>query len=283
MAAWYELDVTVAPGSDEIASGILFDAGSVGIESESVNARTRIRAYFHDAPDEAAVRNALQNFCGELDHLALRVMETDEIDWSENWKLHFAPLAVGDSLFVCPPWAPEAPTGRIPIVINPGMAFGTGQHATTRGCMLLIEEACRGRHIERAADIGTGSGILAIVLAKLGSASVSAIDNDPVALATASENIERNPTVRHIHLGSSLSDVIGPCDIIVANLFADLLIDLRDGITALGTPRARLICSGMLESDVERVITHFGRVGWQPHARHVESPWCSIAFDRIQS
>lgn len=281
VSQWYELEIVVTEDREEAAAAAFFDAGSVGLQYESVAEGIRLLAYFSGAPNASALSVAYAA-CGELPRRpTLRAMEDDETDWSENWKAHFAPIAVGASLYVCPPWDPSAPGSRIPLVINPGMAFGTGQHATTRGCLHLIEQVCAQRTINRAADIGTGSGILAIAMARLGVASVAAVDNDPVALAAAADNLRLNRLGDQVQLGSSLAVGRDSCDLVVANLFANLLVEMAADLTALCADEAILICSGMLESDADTVRLAFEPLDWRLFAHETESPWCTLGFERV--
>jgi len=280
VATWYELALEVPTIFDEIAAMVLFDLGTTGIETEVRGEQSILRAYFHSEPSTNAITTAISGYAPITVTPVLRRMADEEVDWSENWKLHFKPQPVGERLYVCPPWDTSPLNARIPIIINPGMAFGTGQHATTRGCITLIEELCDRQTMHQAADVGTGSGILAIVMAKLGVTSIFAIDNDPVACAATQENCDRNAVSDRVHVAASIDQIDTQCDLIVANLFANLLLEFAGEFTRLCTPNGILICSGMLEEDALRVTAGLHEHGWLPFRTIAEGPWRTIALQR---
>lgn len=279
MADWHELEIAVAVEDEELVSFLLFESACQGVESDPNGAHVRLRAYFTQRPGDG-LESSVASYAVPGSRLQIRCMATDELDWSENWKIHFRPQPIGRSLYVCAPWDSGPPNDRIPIIVNPGMAFGTGQHATTRSCLELIEQVCSSEPIYHAVDVGTGSGILAIVMAKLGVQSITAVDNDPEALRAAAENIARNRVERQIHLSTVLEVAPTPYDLIVANLFADLLIEMSNTFARLSTPTARLICSGLVEADESRVRHAFEQCGWTAIKRQSEAPWCAILLAR---
>jgi len=277
---WYELRIVVPKDLEEQATTALFELGTNGIRSEAEGELSALLAYFQTPPTAVALDDALAAYGVPRTTHSIEPLPQEDTDWTENWKLHFSPHAVGEHFFVCPPWAPNAPTGRTAIIIHPAMAFGTGQHATTRGCLLLIEAACAAARVESAADVGTGSGILAIALAKLGAARVYAVDNDPVACASARENAALNEVAATLRIGDSMADISEPCDLIVANLFADLLIGFAAELSNRCAPHGTIICSGMLQEDLPRVLARFAETGWVQHATQVEEPWCTVQLLR---
>ena len=277
---WYELTIVVADAAEELATAALFELETTGVRSESEGGRTTLFAYFTEAPTPEAVTLVCASHGVVPVAQSTRPLAPEDVDWSENWKLHFAPRAVGDSFFVCPPWSQEAPDGRLALVVNPAMAFGTGQHATTRGCMVLLERACRDGSIDTAADLGTGSGVLAIALAQLGVRRIYAVDNDPQARASTAENLLLNGIADQVTIGTNIDDIDAPIDLFVANLFADLLVELAPEIVRRCSPTATVVCSGMLEQDGSRVLTRFAELGWEPTSRQVESPWFSVSLRR---
>jgi ribosomal protein L11 methyltransferase len=205
---------------------------------------------------------------------AIRSRALDEEDWAEDWKQHFRPTAVGQRFFICPPWDTSGANGRINLVIHPGMAFGTGQHPTTRGCLELIEEATAASAVARALDVGTGSGILSIALAKLGAAHVAAVDNDPQACTIAAENSVLNGTEAIILVTHDWQAITGGFDLIVANLFTNLLCDLSEQLQSLLNPRGRMVCSGFLTSDEASIIAAYPRLAVV--RRKVEEDWVTL-------
>jgi len=202
-------------------------------------------------------------------------------DWAESWKLHFQPQAVGTRLYICPPWNCVAPAGRVSIVIDPGMAFGTGQHATTRSCLLLLERAMDDRGVTRALDVGTGSGVLAIALVKLGVLEVWAIDTDPMACTIAAANAVCNGVETCVHIRSSLDEVSGAFDLVTANLFANLLEEMAVRLVGLLRPGGVLICSGFLNADELRVRKTYEARGLRLVRRHEEQSWVTLTLQRL--
>lgn len=282
MSNWYEISVITRAEDEDAAAAALFELGTTGLRTEANDSTSTIFAYFAEALREDDVRDALAGFGVVPTLCRIRALAADEVDWSENWKLHFSPRPVGARFFVCPPWAPEAPTGRLPLVINPGMAFGTGQHATTRGCIELLECATGEASVRSAIDLGTGSGILAIALVRMGVPSVVAIDNDPDARASTTENLDLNGVGEQVTVLDDIDRAHGSFDVIVANLFADLLVEFVPKLDRLAAVDGRILCSGMLESDLERVASAFANAGWRIYDSRSESPWVSIALSKVR-
>lgn len=171
-------------------------------------------------------------------------------DWLEAWKAQFTPIRIGP-FFIRPSWSePPGPLraqGPVPLgtelVLDPGMAFGTGLHPTTRQCLEAVGQLdLRGA---RVLDVGTGSGILAIAAAKRGAAQVAAVDTDPLAVRAATENAARNGVRVEVALGSA-ADVTGSFDAVFANLVADVLIAIAGDLRARLDPSGTLVCAGIV-------------------------------------
>lgn len=266
----------------ELASAALFDLGTTGIETFEASAdSTGLRAYFDGPVPGAAVETVVAE-CGAGEVLSSFVGERADEAWSENWKLHFRAQPIGKRLFVCPPWEPAPCDGRIAIVIEPGMAFGTGQHATTRGCLVLLEELLTQRTPAPALalDLGTGSGILAIALAKLGVERIHAVDNDPDALRVAAQNAIANSVDDRLRFGTNLASVPEGCAIIVANLFANLLVEMAPEIDQHVRRDGVIVLSGILDPDVPTVLAAFAVLGWTPERSFDEAPWKALVLAR---
>lgn len=171
------------------------------------------------------------------------------------------PQEIGRSFWVTPPWIdPPQPRRRKVITIEPGMAFGTGTHPTTRCCLEFVEQAAASLNGEEmtALDVGTGSGILAIALAKMGASRVLAIDTDPVALKVAQVNVRRNRVAKVVILSSlRVGRIKKPFSIVIANLTAETIIDLSDALKKKVTPEGYLILSGILQPKAVEVLRHF--------------------------
>ena len=175
------------------------------------------------------------------------------VDWEAAFRLHHRPLTIGRHLLVAPPWdVPDAP-GREVLVIEPGMAFGTGQHETTRTCLEEIETAVAERQVRSALDVGTGSGVLAMALARLGVPRVVALDLDAGVLPLARQNLVRNGAEAVMLAAGTVGAVRGRFDLVVANLLADVLIDEAPALAATVAQGGRLIVSGILDTQTDTV------------------------------
>lgn len=279
MASWFEVTVEVPCELSEAVASILMDLGSPGLECFEHDGGTSLVAYFRSAPpldDLLHLSATVASRAGRPWTPVIRSRLIDEQNWAEEWKRHFTAMPVGRQLVVSPPWDLPSAGDRVLIVIEPAMAFGTGQHPTTRGCLELIESEVARRSVFRALDVGTGSGILAIALAKLGVRSVYAIDNDPAACTAAVLNSERNNTTTAVSVIDDWKEFIGPFDLIVANLFTNLLREMSDKLTRLLAPDGVLICSGFLAADEGTVLAAYSALA--PVCRRQEEGWVTLAL-----
>jgi ribosomal protein L11 methyltransferase len=207
-------------------------------------------------------------------------------DWSESWKRHFRPIEVGPSLLVKPTWSRRRPRkGQELVVLDPGLSFGTGQHATTRFCLEQVA-ANRPKGTTRSfLDIGTGSGILAVAAARLGFAPVTAFDFDPDCVRTATENAALNgvseavqPTLADITKAPRREAVRH--DVVCANLIHDLLVSARDRILARVSEGGSLVLAGILETQFPAVEKAYAAAGWKCVRSKGEREWRSGLFRR---
>jgi len=211
-----------------------------------------------------------------------------EEDWAENWKEHFKPVRIGSRLVVKPSWEPYAATvGDIILEIDPGMAFGTGDHPTTRLCLEELEKSsplARSGTITTGAsvlDVGTGSGILAIAAARLGAERVTAIDIDPEAVAVARENVRLNGVVGTVSVAATpLDKVPGTFAIVVANILAEELVRLAPQLLEKLAPGGILLLSGILGGKEELVQQGFARYPVQLTEIRREDEWSCLAYRR---
>src|SRR5262249_41787067 len=171
---------------------------------------------------------------------------------------------------------------RHDVEILPAMAFGTGHHASTRGCLLALEELVeREGALSPVLDVGTGSGVLAIAAARLGAGAVVAVDVDPVAVEAAVENVRRNDLEAIVHpQRGSLETVTGRYRLIVANLYTTLLRELASGFADHAEPRGWLIVSGLLEADRGDVQEHAHAAGWEPTGERCLDGWTTLTLRR---
>jgi len=275
---WFELTVEVPAASSDAVANFLIEAGAPGLQLDDRGGTVCLVAHYTEAPPVEFLRHYCADLGVSLNRDAIGIRQIRSEDWAENWKLHFPPQPVGARLYVCPPWDATAPPGRIAVVIEPGMAFGTGQHPTTAGCLTLLDRVIGTQRIRRALDMGTGSGILAIAMAKLGVQDVWAIDRDPQALAIADANATRNGVREHIHLLPHIDTSGGSFDLIVANLFANLLAELADIFARRLSPSGRVICSGMLATDEQGVCGAYEAHGFELSCRLEDGGWVTLEF-----
>jgi ribosomal protein L11 methyltransferase len=224
----------------------------------------------------------LPSLSDDLHALGARVETEDveEVDWSEAWKQFFKPVAVGETLWIRPSWEDaDVPAGRVEIVLDPGQAFGTGDHPTTRLCLRLLEECgCKGA---RVADIGCGSGILAIAAAKLGAASVDAVDSDAVAVTATRENAARNSVGVAAHEGTGFS-TLGEATygLVLSNIISAAVIGLaREAARRIESGGAWIV-SGIIEPNWEDVLHAVTAVGFRVESKMEESDWVAAVLRR---
>jgi ribosomal protein L11 methyltransferase len=199
-------------------------------------------------------------------------------DWGEAWKKFFKPIRVSRDIVIKPTWERFSPTGRdIVIEIDPGMAFGTGQHASTRMCLEAIEDILlKDRSVERrrVLDVGTGTGILGIACAKLGAENVLCVDIDRKAVEIARENVKINQVDDRIEVRDcDVATLTESFDLIVANLTAKVLIKLRPHLIRRLLPGGYLVISGIIEQNRPDIESHFPGDSFAVHRLITEKEW----------
>jgi ribosomal protein L11 methyltransferase len=284
---WLQLSLRTDPSALDAVSNFLIERGSPGV----VIRKNEVQAYFAYSADGASVRKDVQRFLRGIRgiypevserHLRWRVLK--ERNWNRTWRRFFTPQRIGKMFWVTPPWTkPPSFHRRQVIVIEPGMAFGTGTHATTRGCLEFIEQvgsSFSGKRLT-ALDVGTGSGILAIALAKLGVKKIIALDNDPVALKVARENICSNRVQEQIVLSrSNLVQLRNSFPLVVANLTAETILELAGDLEKRVAPYGYLILSGILKPRATDVYRYFCSNGFRLIDRKAEKEWVTFLLRR---
>lgn len=256
--SWIEVSLKVSADSAEAVGQALIERGSLGVWEHDSGT---ITAYFPgDTPQERlqAILKEAQSW-GAADSPST-VTEVPEQDWVARWKASLTPLRVTPRLVIVPSWQTyQAGPGEQVVVLDPGMAFGTGHHETTRMCLELLDEHLGSGRASNVLDLGTGSGILAIAAARLGALRVVASDIDPVARETAARNVEINALMALMALVTVVDAEagwrLGPYELIVANLTAEDLSDLMPLIAENLAPEGTAILSGILASR-ESVVAH---------------------------
>lgn len=308
---WLELCVEVDPEAVEAVSEILSRAASGGVSVEQPftteleglaaapipDAAVTLRAYL-PAIDRFAADTAIAAARERLGHLTafelrpigeLQIREVHEEDWASAWKAHFPVMRLGRRTVVKPTWREfEASADDVVIALDPGMAFGTGLHPTTRLCLIGLERWADAGVVERAAvlDVGSGSGILGVAAALQGATSVRAVDTDPIAVASTRENAARNDVAIEASVGSLPIDD-GPFDLVFANLVASLLVELAAELVASlrpgdGSPGSggRLLASGIFADREPEVRRAFLAAGLRVIAREQETDWVVLDLER---
>lgn len=215
----------------------------------------------------------------------IEVREVKRENWAESWKRHFKPLSIGSKLLLKPSWVRrKAKPGQRVIVLDPGLSFGTGHHATTSFCLREVVRFCThggGSFL----DMGTGSGILAIAAAKLGARPIEAFDYDPEAVQVARENARRNHVAAKLRLAQA--DLTRQpkrpkrtYDLVCANLISNLLLQERDKIISRVAPDGTLVLAGILQTEFTKVQSAFEAAGLKLVRRRDEKEWSSGAFVR---
>jgi len=231
---------------------------------------------------EDLIHSRLQEFSEFLDvgegYLGWR--EVHEEDWANNWKQYYTTVHLTPRLVINPSWVDYKAGGEEEIVItlDPGSAFGTGTHETTAMCAQWLDELLRDG--DDVLDLGTGSGILAIIAAKLGAGSVEAIDIDQVATDVASENCRLNGVEVDVHTGVLSDAQWEQYDVIVANIIADVIVTIATDIPDRLKAEGLFITSGIIEDKADTVLSACMAAGLKPIGRTEQNGWCAFVFEK---
>ncbi len=263
-SGWQALILSVESDAREAVEYALMEAGALGTEtSDESNALLQITAYFEGVPDRERVRDELAEALRiyDLPSSSVREMSLSTVpdqDWLGEWKKNWQPVVVG-RFVIAPPWSEVTNAAdRLVIRIEPGMAFGTGTHETTRLCLSAIQKYFHGGSF---LDVGTGTGILAIAAAKLfPDAKVQACDSDPEAVRIAIENAELNQVTDRIDFRcGSIDETTGSADLVCANLTADVILPLLPAL--IGATCGRLVLSGILDTQLDAILDRVQELG----------------------
>ena len=257
---------------DAVAEGLVALGGSA-VEERNGELITYLPADEHDA---GAFGEALNRFVSAAVEIEARV-EADS-DWSERWKAGLAPRRIGNSIVVAPTWTePELQPGDVLVSIDPEMAFGTGEHATTRSALRLLERVVKpGAEV---LDVGTGSAVLAIAAAGLGAGHVLAVENDPDAVLNARDNIVRNHADEVVEIDLATVDEAycarfgARFDVIVANVLSGIIRPLLPVFRSVLKPHGRVVIGGILVSEGETMQSAAEANGFTVEAVEVEEEW----------
>ena len=263
--SWSQLSIRTSPANIDALANFVIERGAPGVVLKT----NGLDAFFTATAGGVSLRRDVKRFVGAIARLSPHAQKTRlqwkvvrQEDWEHSWKRFIKPRRVGKRFWVTPPWlTPPKFRRRQVITIEPGMAFGTGTHATTRACMEFLESVSErlGDDEFTALDVGTGSGILAIAAARLGAKEIRAIDNDPVALQVARDNLHANGVMQRVHLNSAkLRAIQRKFDVVVANLTAETIVELAGDLEKKIAAKRFLVLSGILHQKTGAVTRRFG-------------------------
>ncbi len=251
-----------------------------------------VRAYIADEPENRGIIEAIVpgiigmkdfDYGIDLGRLEVMVRDVREEDWANNWKAYYKPIEIGERLLICPSWEEAQKTDRVVLRIDPGMAFGTGSHQTTRLCLRLIE-----KHVRQGIsmlDVGCGSGILSVAALLLGAESAVAVDVDPIANTIAMENAGINGVGQayRVIIGNVIEDegtkaaIAGAYDLIAANIVASVIIPLTPMIPSMLKDTGIYISSGIIIDRLEDVKRAIIENGFEIVDLLTEGDWAAVA------
>lgn len=309
MNTWQELTITVSREAEEAVSNILIDLGSQGVaiddsadylgeagsfgevlpQVKQLNT-VAITAYYPETVNLEMIRQEVKERLTQLRDFGLEIGETQlttqqlaEEDWADNWKKYFEPARITHDLTIVPSWTDyEAGPSEKVIKLDPGMAFGTGTHPTTKMSLFALEQVLRSGEI--VLDVGTGSGVLSIASSLLGAKEIFAYDLDDVAVRVAQENIALNAGTENIHVaaGDLLKGVDIEADVIVANILADILVNLTDDAYRLLKDEGYLIMSGIISEKWNLVRESAEVAGFFLETHMIQGEWNACVFKKTK-
>jgi ribosomal protein L11 methyltransferase len=268
---WTSVRVWPDAATRDAVTQVLFDHGSEALHDDGPSLVTCF-------PENtiSSVRLSLERAAPGT---RVEVTPVPDVDWSERWKDQLRSHTIG-TLTIAPPWL--ATPGAI--IIEPAMAFGTGDHPTTRGVLDLLQDVIL--RSDFVADLGAGSAILSIAAAKLGAGRVAAIEIDADAIGNAEENVRRNEVDDRVQViqgdAGVLLPLLAPVRVVLANIISSVLVELLPAMDAALTPNGAMILSGVLRSERAHMLSVLDARGWMPRGETTEAEWWTASFHRVQ-
>lgn len=306
---WAEISIQTSHEATEAVAEIFHELGASGVlieDPELVNTYIHSGAWDYTdipiaqdteivtvkawLPTDEELPNKLEQLRLHIDEMSqyldkgsglINCSEIQDEDWANNWKQYFHPERIGERIVVKPSWEEYTPLDNdIVIELDPGMAFGTGTHATTSMCIQLLEEYIKPD--TKVFDVGTGSGILAVAAAKLGAKNIQAADYDNVAVNVARENIEKNHEEDNIEIFQSdlLKNMQGKADFIIANIIADIIIRMFDDVDKYLNEKGAILTSGIIADRISDVVKVAEEKGFDVEKMNEKGGWAAIVFRR---
>ncbi len=277
---WKQIHLRVPADGAEEAAEVFLLAGCNGVEwidaghpappDDLPTGWVELRGSLSLEDDAELVLQTLQ---GKLTAGRPWVVELDEQDWAESWKEHFKPVRIG-RFFIHPGWIEPEEEEGLALQIDPGLAFGTGMHPTTRLCIQALDQALPA---DSLLDLGCGSGILALAAALAGVPRILAMDNDPEAVLVSQENANKNGLLGRLQIQvGELDQVDGRYDLVLANILSGTLMELAPALFERLQPGGVLILSGILGTEAAQVRAAYSALGLIHEATDLEAEWCAI-------
>ncbi|MDE2933755.1 MAG: 50S ribosomal protein L11 methyltransferase [Chloroflexota bacterium] len=290
---WYEITAETPPALVEAVSAVMRKAAPGGLSLEEPvdllgpeegyavrgGEPVALRIYLPASELGAVLTQRLREELAEFPEVELTARPLYEQDWAVSWREFFGPVEAG-RISIVPSWVEyEAAPGQLIVRLDPGQAFGTGHHETTRLCLAALDETVQpGTHV---LDVGAGSGILSIAAAKLGASRVDAFEIDPIAADVARANCEANDAGNHVTIrGGFPSEGVPPADLAIANVSARADIELAEALAGALKPTGKLIASGFLTTDRDDVLAVFAEHGLTLTGEREERDWALLELAR---
>ena len=286
--AWIQINTIVEEALAEPLSDALMDIGAVSVTFAETGEQeifepeigttpiwdqTRVMGLFDAELDTAALLLALTQLMPQLPPSAYRIEQIEDKDWIREWMDQFKPMPFGDQLWIVPSWLDAPDPNAVNLLLDPGMAFGTGTHPTTAMCLRWLDQ---NPPLNRdVIDYGCGSGILAIAAAKLGANQVKGTDIDPQAIVASQDNAQRNQVTIDFALVKDFR--AEPADCLIANILAGPLKSLAPEFDRLLKPGGTLVLSGLLANQADDLVAHYQQFGVQLTTRHTQDEWALLA------
>ena len=292
---WLKVSITTDPILIDAIEDFMVGISGAGVEFtvDQPGNTALINTWFdksqQDQPEADLILTQITSYLQELAEIfevAVPSIETtfiEDEDWSRTWKEHFKPFAIIPGLVIVPTWEQyQAKDQEQVIIMDPGMAFGTGHHATTSLSLQLLQGALTGRANTSVLDVGTGTGILGMAAALFGASRVMAIDNDPEAVSAANKNSKINNLQQIMEVEiTPLASLTAPFSLVIANIVHDVLLELAPELGRLTADGGQLILSGILAGQqVTNIISCFTALGFSLNRQEQKKEWAALLFSR---
>lgn len=293
---WLKITIVCDPILVEPVSDFLIGIIDAGVETGAADEPNfgTIQAFVEkvNLSDEEieGIKGRVRNYLQEMADIfskappSVEFSTIEEEDWGKTWKVHFKPFAIIPGLVIAPTWEEyQAAPGEQVLIMDPGMAFGTGHHATTTLCLEYLRECFVQQQPRRVLDVGTGTGILGMGAALLGAEDVLGIDNDPEAVTAATANVLFNKLDGQMKVSQQpLGELTGTYDVVIANIISSVLQQMADDLIHLTAPGGTIVLSGLLAGEqVTGIVRTFTDLGMHLISEKTRQEWAAVRFARL--